>query len=74
MPSKRLFHDLPWNPGNFTKARVGSFLISILLSQEDGANLLTATYSESFFVSRKSYMIELCDAIDEEINVLETGR
>ena len=74
MPSKRLFPDLHWHPSNFVKARVGSILISLLLSQDEGVQLLTQTFSESFFVSRRSYMGELADAIDEEISVLESGR
>lgn len=72
MPSKGLFSVLPWHVSHFTKARVGSMLISILLAQEEGITLLSTTYSESFFVVRKSYMGELCDAIEEELKFEET--
>lgn len=74
LPSKRHFHDLQWHPQHFVKARVGCLLTSLLLSHEDGINLLTTTSSENFFISRKSYMGELVDAIDEEVKVLETER
>lgn len=72
MPSKGLFSILPWKHENFLKARVGSKLISLLLSQEEGITLLSTTYSESFFVVRKSYMGEFNDAIEEEIKYEET--
>lgn len=72
MPSKGLFSILPWHSSNFIKSRVGSLLINLLLSQEEGISLLSTTYSESFFVVRKSYMGELSDAIDEEINFNES--
>ena len=72
MPSKGLFSVLPWHETNFIKARVGSLLMSILLAQEEGITLLSTTYSESFFVVRKSYMGELSDALDEEIKYEET--
>lgn len=49
-------------------------VISLLLSQEDGIQLLTTTFSESFFVIRKSYMSELVDALDEEIKLSETNK
>ena len=71
MPSKGLFLALQWHATNFIKARVGSMLISILLSQEEGINLLSTTYSESFFVVRKSFMGELSDAIEEELKYEE---
>lgn len=74
LPSKRYFHDLQWHPQHFIKARIGCLLTSLLLSHEDGINLLTTTSSENFFISRKSYMGELVDAIDEEVKALETER
>ena len=72
MPSKGLFSGLSWHPSHFIKSRVGSLLISLLLSQEEGISLLSTTYSESFFVVRKSYMGELNDALEEEIKYEET--
>lgn len=71
MPSKGLFHSLPWHEHNFIKARVGSMLLSLLFTQEEGLNLLSNTYPESFFVIRKSFVGELNDAIEEEIRYEE---
>ena len=72
LPSKRLFVELEWHSSNFVQARVGSLLISLLLTQDEGQQLLRSAFSEGFFVSRKSYMEELADALDEELNFLQT--
>lgn len=72
LPSKRLFVELEWHSSNFVQARVGSLLISLLLSQDEGQQLLRSAFSEGFFVSRKSYMEELADTLDEELAFMET--
>lgn len=70
-PSKRLFTNLEWHHSQFTKARVGYMAISLMLSMDEGSEILKTSYSENFFVSKKSFMDELADALDDEIGVLE---
>ena len=74
IPSRNLFNNLTWHPNNFIQAQVGYLLIGLLLSQQEGIQLLTTTISEGFFVMRKSFIAEIMDAIDEEILILESGR
>jgi hypothetical protein len=70
-PSKRLFTSLEWHHSQFTKARVGYMVLSLLLSMDEGCSILETSYSENFFVSKKSFMGELTDSLDEEISFLE---
>lgn len=74
IPSRKLFRSLQWHPNHFLKAQVGMLLIGLLLTQNEGIQLLTTTIHEGFVVMRKSLIGELVDAIDEEISVKETGK
>lgn len=71
MPSRGLFNVLAWHPNNFVKSQVGTLLIGLLLSQQEGLQLLTTTISEGFFVMRKSFIGEMVDGIEDEISVKE---
>lgn len=74
IPSRKLFRSLQWHPNHFLKAQVGMLLIGLLLTQNEGIQLLTTTIHEGFVVMRKSFIGEIVDAIDDEISVKESGK
>lgn len=70
--SKNQFHLLPFHPLHFAKARAGRTLVELLLSKEEGCLMLNSSFSEGFFQTRKSFLHELSEAIDEEFKFVES--
>lgn len=70
-PSKGQFISLAWKPENFIIAQTGSALVDLLLEEKELRHFLTAAFSESFFVVRRSFAEEMVDAVNLELEFLK---
>lgn len=68
LPSMREFSALKYHPDNFHKATSGWRLFKLLLSNDQGIDLLTTAPDDNFFLVRTSFLDELKFLLSQELS------